>query len=49
VDHESLWYTVLVARYDQEGGRVSEGGWLGSSWWKQILSICRGGGLVVGS
>jgi len=26
IDRDSLWYTVLSARYRVEGGRVSDGG-----------------------
>jgi hypothetical protein len=39
VDREGLWYRVLVARYGVEGGRMRDGGWRGSSWWKEIVRI----------
>jgi hypothetical protein len=38
-----LWYRVLVARYEVEGGRVRDGGRRGSSWWKEIMRIQEGG------
>ena len=32
VDRESMWYRVLVARYDEEYGRLEDGGRSGSNW-----------------
>jgi len=29
-------------RYEAQGGRVSDGGRLGTMWWRQIVEICRG-------
>jgi hypothetical protein len=39
MDRGSLWYKFLVARYSEEDGRINEGGWLGSVWWKDLRSI----------
>ncbi|GAU10544.1 hypothetical protein TSUD_420880, partial [Trifolium subterraneum] len=47
VDREGLWFRVLAARYGVEGGRLRDGGWKGSVWWREIAHI-REGGEVVG-
>ncbi|GAU51437.1 hypothetical protein TSUD_413370 [Trifolium subterraneum] len=39
VDREGLWFRVLAAMYGVEGGRLREGGWRGSSWWREIARI----------
>ncbi|PNX88548.1 receptor-like kinase [Trifolium pratense] len=39
MDIESLWFRVLAARYGMEGGRVKEGGWRWSAWWREIVRI----------
>lgn len=40
--HNSLWFKVLAAIYGIDGGRVKEGGRLGSAWLNQLSSMrCR--------
>ncbi|GAU47968.1 hypothetical protein TSUD_280270 [Trifolium subterraneum] len=42
VDREGLWYRVLVARYEEERGRIRDGGRRGSMWWREIACIREG-------
>ena len=49
VDKEGLWYRVLKARYGEEGGRLKEGGRLGSSWWRMLCNVRGGVGEGVGN
>jgi len=49
VDKEGLWYRVLKARYAEEGGRLKEGGRLGSSWWRMLCNVRGGVGEGVGN
>ncbi|MCI67353.1 receptor-like kinase, partial [Trifolium medium] len=44
VDRDGLWFRVLAARYGVEGGRLRDGGRIGSSWWREITRIREGGG-----
>ena len=48
-DRDGLWYRVLKARYDEEGGRFMERGQLSSRWWRTICEVKRGVGLGVDS
>ncbi|MCI17770.1 putative non-LTR retroelement reverse transcriptase related protein, partial [Trifolium medium] len=48
VDREGLWYRVLVARYGEERGRLREGRRRGSSWWREIVRIREGVGVLGG-
>ena len=42
VDRESLWFTVLLARYRVEGGRLREGTCgATSAWWRNIAALRR--------
>ena len=43
-DRSGLWYRVLAARYGVEGGRLREGGSIGSDWWRQLARIRDDGG-----
>lgn len=43
METKSLWYKVLVARYDEVGGSVVDGGRGGLVWWNNLNNI-RGGG-----
>jgi hypothetical protein len=44
-----LWYTVLAARYGEEGGTIGDGGRLASVWWNNLSSIRGDDGEGVGS
>jgi len=44
-----VWYKVLVARYGEVRGRLSEGGKDGSTWWKDLVGIRNGLGMEMGS
>ncbi|MCI60662.1 hypothetical protein A2U01_0081918, partial [Trifolium medium] len=44
VDRGGLWFRVLAAQYGVERGRLREGGRSGSSWLREIVSICDGRG-----
>jgi hypothetical protein len=48
VEMRSFWYRVLVARYDEEVGRLEVGGRSGSYWWRKIAKIHDGLGSVGG-
>ncbi|GAU18975.1 hypothetical protein TSUD_178920 [Trifolium subterraneum] len=43
-DMEGLWFRVLVARYEEERGRLCAGGLRGSSWWREVELLWDGGG-----
>ena len=45
---DSLWYEVLIVRYDEAGGRICMNGGLGSVWWRNIKRIRKGVGVGVG-
>ncbi|GAU49469.1 hypothetical protein TSUD_91410 [Trifolium subterraneum] len=45
VDREGLWFRVLAARYELDGGRLREGGRRWSSWWREIARLREGGEL----
>lgn len=47
VDKDGLWFSVLKARYGEDGGRLKEGGRFGSAWWKSLTGICDGIGMGV--
>jgi len=44
VDKEGLWYRVLKARYEEEGGRLKEGRRDSSVWWRMLSAIRSGVG-----
>jgi hypothetical protein len=48
VDHEGLWFKVLVAKYGLEDGSVMGGGGKASWWWKDMCGVREGAGLSVG-
>lgn len=48
MDKEGFWYRVLVARYGEEAGRLEDGGWSGSCWWKDLVKIKDGLGMLMG-
>ena len=33
-----LWYKVLTAKHDEEGGTIGNGGRIASMWWSNVLS-----------
>jgi len=43
-DRGGLWYRVLVSRYGVRDGRLEDGGWSGSIWWKEVGRIRDGTG-----
>lgn len=49
VDKEGLWYRVLKARYEEEGGILKEEGRDCSLWWRMLSRIRGGVGLGDGS
>ena len=49
VDKDGHRYRVLKARYEEEGGRLMDGGGDTSVWWKMICGVRSGVGLGVGS
>ena len=48
-DTEGLWYRLLAARYGLVGGRLDVGGRDRSVWWRTVVGIRDGDGLVSGS
>ncbi|MCI58960.1 endonuclease/exonuclease/phosphatase family protein, partial [Trifolium medium] len=48
VDRGGLLYMVLAARYGEERGCLREGGWSGSSLWREIGRIREGEGVLGG-
>ena len=48
VEKEGLWYRVLKARYDEEGGPLREGGSHCSTWWRSVCRVREGVGEGVG-
>jgi hypothetical protein len=42
-------FRLLAVRYGLEGGRLQSGGREGSVWWREIVNICDGFGLVGGA
>jgi len=48
VDRESLWFRLLVVRYDLVEGRLLARSREGSMWWREIAAICDCHGSKVG-
>lgn len=44
-DKEGLWYRVLLAKYGELEGMLSEDPRKGSSWWKDVCCFGGGGGV----
>lgn len=48
-DRKGLWFRLLAARYGLVGGRLQVGGRERSVWWRTIVNIRDGDGLVSSS
>jgi len=49
IERDGLWFRILTARYGGFGGWLQQCGSEGSVWWKDIISIRDGGGMVMSS
>lgn len=48
MENRTLWYKILVARYGEVGGSITEGGMFNSVWWNNLTTIRRGTSVGVG-